>query len=113
MFGKISFQKFGDVAVHHGGVDQAGVHHLQDVFILEVFFRGDDFHRLLASGGEPRIQRHEAFVVGARRAHVDAAPGELIDRGGRRHIRRGDQDLADVLVDGGRREVDQLAAFRR
>ena len=69
----------GDVAIHHGGVDQAGVHHLQDVFILEVFLRGDDFHRLLAGGGEPRIQRHETFVVGARRTHVHAAAGELFD----------------------------------
>ena len=67
------------VAVDHGGVDQAGIHHLQDVFVFEIFVGEHDFHRRLASGLEPRVERLETGVVAARTAHVDAAPGELFD----------------------------------
>ncbi len=100
------------IAVDHGGVDQSGIHHLENVLVLQILLRQHDVDRFLARCRQSRVQRGETFVIAARAAYVHAAAGELLDRGGRRHLRRGHQQFADVFR-GGRGEVDQLHALRR
>ena len=57
------FPQIGDVIVHDGGRDEAGVDHLEDVLVLELLVGDDNVHRPLAFGGERGVEPPEAVVI--------------------------------------------------
>ena len=101
----------GEIVVDHDGRDQAGVHHLEQVVVLEVRRRLADHHRRLPLGLELLVEREQALVVAAELAGEDFLARQVLDGGDRRRAGTGDQDLADVLP-GGIAEVDVLLAAR-
>ncbi|MGH7306951.1 MAG: hypothetical protein ACRELZ_27065, partial [Candidatus Rokuibacteriota bacterium] len=85
-----------DVRIDDGHLDEAGVHHLEDVLDLEVLGRQPDLHRHLLRPGELRVELLEAFVKARRPAHVDFLPGQILHGPDRIRAGSGDQDLRDV-----------------
>jgi hypothetical protein len=57
---------------------QAGVHHLENVFVFELFADVDDRHRRLPGGTKRHVQCLEAFVIAARPTHVDFTAREIL-----------------------------------
>ena len=88
------------VGVHQHGGDEAGLHHLQQPFVLDVLVRGQDLHRRLALGLQPLVQGGQALVVAAGGAHVDPLSGKVLHGRHGRAGRPGDQDFADVAPNG-------------
>src|SRR5204863_8274659 len=64
--------------VHHYDLDQARVHHLQDVFVLERIGQRHDLHRRLARLPEPIVQGEHTGVIAAARTQVDGLAGQVL-----------------------------------
>jgi hypothetical protein len=70
-FGNTLFQKTCEIVVDHDGRDQAGVHHLEEVVVLELRWGLPNCHRGLPLGFERLVEREQALVVTAEFAGED------------------------------------------
>ena len=102
----------GHEAVHDRRGDEPGVHHLEDVAVLEHLVGGVDLDRGLAFLGEAGVQRLEVLRIAARGADVELLARELVDAADLGSGRAGDQHLANVLRER-LREVHPLQALGR
>ena len=97
--------------VDDGKRKQARVHHLDQIFVLDVFVDGLNRDRLQALGQERLAQRSEMTGVNTGIAHADLTSGEILDRVELGRGGTGDHYLLDVLqpwID----EVDDGQTFR-
>ena len=68
----------GEVVLDDGHLDEAGVHHLEDVLVLEILRRQPDFHRRLLRLRELGVERLDALVVARGLAQVDVLPRQVL-----------------------------------
>ena len=99
-----------EVIVDDGGRDEAGIHHLEEVLVLELLIRLDDAYWRTSGLLQRSIQATEATEVARGPAYVHVAPGQVFGALGRRHALAGDDDFAHV-AEQRRREVHQRLAF--
>jgi hypothetical protein len=97
-------------AIDHQDLDQTGVRHFEQVFVLELAGREAEHGFGLVLAPEALVERGEALVHAAALTHEDLLPGEIVELGDRRRAGPGDDDLARIAVDR-RGEVDQLQAL--
>ena len=92
--------------------NEAGVHHLQEVLVLQMLVCRVERHRRLPGGLERRVQAGQALVVAAREPDPYLPPGEIVQALQRQGCGTRDDDLAQL---GRERlgEVDDRLSLRR
>ena len=86
-----------DVVVHHRHRRQAGVDHLEKVFVGKHLGGRLDPHGRLAGRGEPGVELLHVLRRHVRGAHVHFLAGEIVETRERGHAGAGHDDRRDVL----------------
>src|SRR5262245_41749816 len=105
--------EFGRVVVDDDERHEARVHHLEQVFVFELFGGEPQRDFWLALAAQLPVQRDEALVVAARLTYEDFPSREVVQgrEGGR--LRTGHDDLVDFTEQRRGGEIDELASLRR
>ena len=85
------------VFVDHRPGQQAGIDHLQNVFVLEVLIHVLQHDRRATGLFEAGTDRRQMLVVAARSTHVQFLPAQIVDAGDRRRRRTGDEHLLRLV----------------
>ena len=85
-----------EIVVDYGDVDEAGVHHLEDVVVLEILRGVQDRDRRPPVTLELLIEGTQALRITARPSHEDFVSGQVLSGLHCGQTRRRDHDLADV-----------------
>ena len=86
----------GQIVVHDGDRDKAGVDHLEHVIVLEHLGGLVDHHRRLAARLQFSVQADDALFVNAPFANEHRLAGQIVQRGDWRRAGPGDHHFADV-----------------
>ena len=92
-----------EIIVDDRDADEAGVHHLEDVVVVETLRGLEDRDRWAPASLEPQVECPQALGVTARSPDEDFQSGQVLDGFHDGHARRGHHDLADVAPDGNRK----------
>ena len=110
--GKDLLPEGGEIVVDHDGRDQAGVHHLEQVVVLQDCRGLPDHHQRPRLGHELLVERDQVLEVTTELAGEDLLAGQVRHGGNGRRAGAGDQDLADIHP-GGIAEGDELLQLGR
>ena len=83
------------MAVDDDGGQQTGIHHLQQVLVLQVLGGRNESDRLAAGSRQAGVQAFEMLPVARRLVHMQLEAGHIVRRLQGRRIRASDDELAD------------------
>ena len=101
------------VVVDDGDAEEAGVQHLEQVFVFEVLWRRTQDDRCLACLLEPGVELLEVLPVARRLPDEDFLARKIVDRGELRRLRTRHHDLVDRFGRRRHREIDDFVALGR
>jgi hypothetical protein len=101
----------GLVLVHDDQWDQPGVHHLDEILVLQFFRRWLDDHAGFLLCGQALVERHQALVIAGGLAHEDFLARQVFHALQRGCAGAGHHHLADVGIHR-HGKIHQLLAVR-